>query len=211
MLKNKRFIIWDWNGTLLNDAQYAYSALRTMQIERGISPITFEQYQSFYEHPIEKLYQRAGFDFAREPFAVIAEKWHEIYNARLAEIGLHHDTGEVLNNFRQKGLKQSVLSALPHDLLIESIESRNLTNYFDLISGATDNLGNGKIEHGVELIKQLKIEKEAALLIGDSSHDYEVASALEIDCVLVARGLEDRKRLMRHGVEVLDDFSKLII
>jgi phosphoglycolate phosphatase len=47
-------------------------------------------------------------------------------------------------------------------------------------------------------------------VIGDSSHDAEVARALGAKCILVARGLESASRLQKNGVPVIDSFENLL-
>ena len=47
------------------------------------------------------------------------------------------------------------------------------------------------------------------LLIGDTTHDFEVARELEIDCILVSHGHQDKERLTQHGVPVFDSFNEL--
>ena len=209
MLKNKRYIFWDWNGTLLDDARYAHQLLVTMMEARKMTPITFEQYQYFYEHPLERLYQRAGFSFKDEPFEKLAHEWHEKYLDSLESVELHEDARETLFRFKAAGIRQAILSALPHSILEREVRSRGLGGFFDHIQGAPDTRATGKIEYGQRLMKVWGAEPAQSVLIGDTSHDVEVAEELGIDCFLVARGAEHRDRLRRHNMPILLNFCQL--
>ena len=48
------------------------------------------------------------------------------------------------------------------------------------------------------------------LLIGDTDHDYHVATAAGFDCVLVGGGHQDARDLGRLGCPVYDDMHALI-
>jgi phosphoglycolate phosphatase len=43
-----RHIIWDWNGTLLDDAQAGVNAINAMLAARGLSPITLSHYRDVF-------------------------------------------------------------------------------------------------------------------------------------------------------------------
>lgn len=209
MITDKKFVIWDWNGTLFNDARTAHAVYTQMQRKRGIPETSFEDYQRFYEHPIELLYQRGGFDIERESFDLIAHEWHALYVEELPSIGLQHDAQETLETFHLRKMEQVVLSALPHNILMSAIEGKGVKDFFLHIQGLADQAGRSKIENGHALMKKWGVNPAETVLIGDSTHDFETAQALEIDCVLVSRGFEHRDKLTRHGVRVLDDFSEL--
>jgi phosphoglycolate phosphatase len=70
-------------------------------------------------------------------------------------------------------------------------------------------LAHSKIETALSMAARLGARGREITVIGDSSHDAEVAKELSANCMLVARGAESRERLEVHGFPVLDDFSGL--
>lgn len=177
---------------------------------RGMESITLTQYRSVYEHPIERMYQKLGFDLVQEPFALLSNEWHDEYVRRFDEIELHDDTIATLSRFKEKGASQLILSALPHSILIKSVRKRGINDYFDHIQGLPDNLGRSKIDSGRMMIEQLQIEPKEAVMIGDTGHDAETAQALGISCLLVARGAEAKERLESYGCQVFNDFGSIL-
>jgi len=49
-----------------------------------------------------------------------------------------------------------------------------------------------------------------ALLIGDTVHDYEVAKALGVDCVLIPNGHQSREKLLLCNVPILDNITHVV-
>jgi len=59
------------------------------------------------------------------------------------------------------------------------------------------------------MIKKLNLEPKELLLIGDTIHDFEVASELGCYCILVSNGHQSHERLKSTGVLVIDNLSQL--
>jgi phosphoglycolate phosphatase len=104
-----------------------------------------------------------------------------------------------------------VVSALPHDFLGVQVRRFGVEHFFEHVSGIPDQLAHSKVEQAVELAGRLRALGDDITVIGDSSHDAEVARELAAQCILVARGAESRSRLEAHGYPVFDDFSQLIL
>ena len=68
-------ILWDWNGTLLDDVELCVDALNRL-LEKHAYPQRYDrdQYRAIFGFPIEEYYVRAGFDFSRHSFAMLAEE-----------------------------------------------------------------------------------------------------------------------------------------
>jgi phosphoglycolate phosphatase len=67
-----------------------------------------------------------------------------------------------------------------------------------------------KLHLGQDLIKRLGVGKQQAMVVGDTEHDYEVARAMDADCILIANGHQSKARLQPLGVPVLDDVRSLV-
>ena len=203
-------VFWDWNGTLVNDAPVLCDSFNRILVNRGVSPISLERYREMYRHPIHSMYQEAGVDLIQHPFEQIAEEWHEHYCEHASAIRLHHDSLDVLRTLQGRGTRQMVLSALPRQLLVKLVRSHAVEDFFEQVTGIDDNRADTKVHEGVALVRRLGIKGSDVTIIGDSSHDVDVARELKANCILVARGAESRARLEPHGYPVLDSFADII-
>lgn len=105
-------IIWDWNGTLLDDATLAVDTMNAMLAKRGLSQLSLERYKEVFTFPVKEYYQKIGFDFNVEPFEVPALEFIDRYNELVGGCSLHSDSIAVLSSFKRRGLRQFVLSAM---------------------------------------------------------------------------------------------------
>lgn len=203
-------VIWDWNGTLVNDAPLSYEVLNGMLSRRGHVTITFEDYRRIYGHPVQGMYERAGFNLANEPFESLSHEWHAEYEDRLKYVHLQDDSLMALDRVKAAGISQTVLSALHHDILLESLGIHGIGDYFSYVHGLNDRLARSKIDNGRILMERIGVSADKTVLIGDSSHDVETANTLGTKCLLVSRGYEDEERLSKHGVAVFANFGELL-
>lgn len=203
-------IIWDWNGTLLNDTGLAVQTMNEMLGRRGLPLLSVSHYKEVFTFPVKDYYQLIGFDFEAEPFEIPALEFIDRYNLLVGECSLHPDSIEVLSYFRSEGIPQFILSAMKQETLEHCLLHYRIDHFFEHVSGLGDHYAHSKLENGYLLIDQLGLNPSELLLIGDTIHDFEVASALGCSCVLIAHGHQSRKVLESTGAPVVENFAEFL-
>ena len=206
-------VIWDWNGTLLDDVAWCMKTINALLTKRGLPALdTIEAYHGVFGFPIIDYYRRAGFDFQREPFETLAAEYIAIYHSSEREVALFPGAREILSAFQRRGVRQVILSASELGNLLTQMQPFALDDYFDEILGISDIFAASKVDIGRAYIKRAKPAK--ALLVGDTVHDKEVADALGIACVLVASGHQSKAALLSSGAPVVSqllDITKIVL
>ncbi|MBN1819940.1 MAG: HAD family hydrolase [Prolixibacteraceae bacterium] len=204
-------IIWDWNGTLLNDLDLCVGTINILLADRKLPLLTNGRYKEVFSFPVKQYYEKAGFDFTKEDFAIPAREFIEKYNAKVNNCNLHFTANAVLEKFRIKKVRQFVLSAMKQDMLEATIRYHRIFDYFEKITGLDDHYAVSKIELGILLLKESRLNKNETCIIGDTLHDYEVAEELGVDCILIADGHQSKDRLLTSGVKVLNSLEELAL
>ena len=210
MLESYKHVIWDWNGTLLNDVDLSVNIMNGMLRERTMPEIDSVKYQQIFEFPVQNYYRKLGFDFSVEPFESLAAQYFDHYNSRIGECELHDGVADLIQRLKDMRISQSVLSSLKQSSLNREIYQHKLSDYFNLIRGLDDHHAAGKTEVGRNLIRDLGIEPSEAVLIGDTSHDLEVANYLNVDCILISIGHYSIKRLDAIHDSVVGSIQSLV-
>lgn len=208
-----RQILWDWNGTLLDDLEYGMSVRnRTFPAFDLPTVPSVEEYHKQFTFPIRLYYERAG--VTDENFVEVAHAWMGEYVRGFAHVPLHKDARSVLKRFEQAGLRQVVLSATKRDMLIEQISQFDIQHHFADMLGLDNIYAGSKEDIGRQYLQNCGILPEETCMIGDTLHDAEVARAIGAKCVLVPRGHQSRETLLTAGVPVadtLEDAAQLIL
>lgn len=204
-----RHVVWDWNGTLLNDAWLCRDVMNNLLTSRNRPPLSESKYQAIFDFPIENYYKRAGFDFNHETFEELGAEWMVEYDQRRIECDMQEHGREILESVRQRDCAQYILSAYHHTALVQVLEQYNILDYFESVTGLDDIYANGKVAQGLKLMKENDIPVEEAVLIGDTLHDAEVAEAMGIDCILVPSGNQSYEKLVTSGAQIVDSLAHL--
>ena len=202
-------IIWDWNGTLLDDLDLSLHAVNILLEERNLPKLSAERYKDIFGFPVVNYYAKAGFDFEKEPFEVPAKKYIKLYAAGASELKLFPDVIDTLNFFKEKNYRQIVLSAMKDDNLKLMINDRKISHFFDGIFGIKDNYAREKVTLGKQVVEKLGLNPSECLMIGDTLHDAEVAEQCGFNCILFSGGHVSKQRLETKNRKILDSLSEL--
>jgi phosphoglycolate phosphatase len=208
-LKKYTHIIWDWNGTLLNDAWLCVEVMNDMLAERELPLISLEIYREIFDFPVRDYYLKLGYDFTMEPFEKVGMEFMIRYNERQNECFLHDEVYKVLAEFRRQGKPQSILSAREqNELRLEAVDL-GVSGFFEKVYGLDDHYAHGKTDVGIKLLADLKIPKDQVVFIGDTRHDSEVADELGIDCILIPNGHHSEQRLRNCRKPIVSSINDL--
>jgi len=203
-------IIWDWNGTLLNDIDLCVQTINGMLLKRNLQKLSVDKYKEVFSFPVKDYYQKIGFDFIAEPFEIPALEFIDSYNGSVQYCKLHENSINVLHYFQSVGIRQFILSAMKQDALDQCLEQQNINHFFEHVSGLDNHYAASKLENGQQLIAELNLNANELVLIGDTVHDFEVASELGCQCVLISNGHQSRQILESTGALVIDELGQLL-
>lgn len=198
-----RQVLWDWNGTLLDDLTYAIGVRNRTFPAFGLPRIgSVAEYHRQFTFPVRRYYERAG--VTDETFVAVAHAWMAEYVRGFDAVPLHVDAVETLARFAAAGVRQAVLSATRRDMLESQIARFPIRACFTDVLGLSDIYARSKEAVGLDYLARCGVPAASTLMIGDTLHDAEVARAMGTGCVLVARGHQSRETLLTAGVPVMD-------
>ena len=209
MINNYKHVIWDWNGTLLNDVDFCCKIINRILVENNLPVLSLKKYREIFTFPVQNYYQAAGLDFTKTSFEIMGKDFIDEYESKKLSCSLFDNAIDVLSGIQKQGIGQSVLSAYLHDNLVSILEHYKLTKYFDNIIGLDNIYAGSKTHLGLSLVEQLNIPKDQILFIGDTLHDAEVAEAMGVKSILIANGHQEKNKLLINNNFVLENLSQL--
>ncbi len=198
-------VIWDFNGTVLADMQAGIDAVNEMLGERGLPTLPdMETYRRAFRFPVEQYYRDLGFDFEKEDYkTVLAPLWVSLYNKYSSDAPLFDGVRELTAALRAAGVRQSILSASEKEMMVAQLKERGALSFFDEIWGNESIHAYGK--NALAARWRETHQQARAVLLGDTTHDFEIAWEMGADCILIAAGHHDMARLSACGVPVAKD------
>lgn len=201
-----KMMIWDWNGTLLNDAECCFHVLNNLCRQRNLNPLkSVDEYRSIFCFPVIRVYEQLGFDFSLESFEEVSVDYTNEYQSTYRNYPLHQDAVVCLKNNLDHGVVNVLLSASQIDILKKQTNEYNCGQYFHEILGLDNIYAHSKVELAKEFISKSKLNANDIVWIGDSAHDYECAKECGTHCILVAQGHQTKNTLEATGAIVVDN------
>lgn len=184
-------LVWDWNGTLLDDTAASLGAFNAELVRAHLKPITLDFYREHFAFPVKPFYTLCGIDVTRD-WDGLARAYHEAY-AREKKT-LNSEAKAALARVRALGIRQGILSVLRQDLLERDVAREGIGDFFLFVCGTTTLDGESKVARAQALRERLGATAEV-VMIGDALHDAVVAEAMGAKCVLCAQGGHSAARL----------------
>lgn len=208
-IKTYAHIIWDWNGTLLDDLNLCLEIINNLLSKNHLPAVSRDNYLAIFGFPVQDYYQNIGFDFEKESFEVVSTEFISAYEKGRPNCLLMSGAQETLEWFLSSGYTQSILSASKQAYLNKAVLDYGIKDYFISINGLDNHHAAGKFDLAKEFMIDQNLASNTILLIGDTLHDAEIAASLGVDCWLIPNGHQDRQRLESAGVPILDSLSDL--
>ena len=204
-----QYILWDWNGTLLDDLSASLEAVNMTLDVYGKKRIDLDEYKSYLDTPIYKFYEHL-FDFEKTPMNDLSMYYRKFYDELEDTIKIADRALQVLQKCKEKGIKQYIISASHTDDIEKYMKKLGVTDLFNRISGSDDRKAGSKVERARLLIEEEKIPKEQCVMIGDSLHDLLTAQEIGVDVILYSGGHQAKEELLATGKTVCDDFLEIV-
>ena len=203
-------IIWDWNGTIVDDASLCVAIVNEILHQYDLEEVTLNYYINNFTFPVKEYYELIGLPITTASYKSISDFFISHYRKRFSQCDLQKGILQVIKQFSDAGITQSVLSAAFQDDLVNFVSHYGLESYFTLISGVDDILANGKLSIAAKHFDFLGIARNNILLIGDTCHDHEIAHSLGISSVLLCSGHNSYELLNEVSSPVLTSASELV-
>lgn len=202
-------VIWDFNGTILDDVDTGIEAVDVLLAKYGLPELkSRERYYEVFGFPIIDYYRRIGFDFEKTDYSILANEWVEIYLEKVKNAPLRDEIYETVVKIRDMGIKQTVFSMTQISMLKHQLELLNISDLFDEICGLDDIYASSKLALAESWRKAHPEEK--TIYIGDTSHDVESSKIIGSSCFLLSGGHERLSELEKTGVPIINSPTEIL-
>ena len=208
--KDIKHIIWDWNGTLVDDTEFCVNIINRVLKRRTLPEIDVEAYRDTFDFPVIDYYKRIGFDLTKHDFKVLSSEFINAYIDGRRQLKLHNGAIEMLRLFAIQKIPQCLLSASQTHALKETLREHSIDHFFKTVLGLDHHYADGKAHLGNQWLEQHDVDKKHVLFIGDTLHDLEVANEIGIRCILIASGHHSKARLCSAHPYVMDHLKQLL-
>ena len=191
-------IIFDWDGTLSDSAGAIVRSIRLACEKRSIVTPSEGAMRSIIGLGLDEAFVKLFDTLSDNDRIHLQDSFREAYLTMVDNIVLFDGVVSGIKMLHHQGFKLAVATGKSRRGLDNALRKANLTDYFSVTKTMDECFSKPHPQMINEILDQLMIEKEKALMVGDSSFDLEMASNASIDSVAVAYGSQEPAELQNY-------------
>jgi phosphoglycolate phosphatase len=182
-----RLIVFDWDGTIIDSAATIAECIRDSARDMGLPVPTIEQASHVIGLGLHDSLRLAVPELRAEQYPQFVAAYRKHFLAREDSMGLFAGMEDLLKDLTARRLL-AIATGKSRRGLDRALAATGIGPLFTASRCADET--NPKPHPAMlrELMEELDVSKDSVLMIGDTSHDLEMARAAEVDSVAVTYG-----------------------
>lgn len=206
-----KYIIFDFNGTLLDDVSVSLGALNYClhkYVDKN-KTISLNSYLDEFSFPVGDYYKKIGFDFNKINYDEVANDFIGYYDERFKDNKLYPNVIKTLKRLKDEGYSLIILTASYVKLIEKQLEFYGIKDYFDDVLAQENKYALSKTQIMLNYLKDHNINANSCIYLGDTSHDIEVAKQCNIKVISFYKGHNSYNKLKKDNDLLVDDINDI--
>ena len=201
MTRRFDLLVFDWDGTLFDSTRLIARCIQAACADVG-TPVPSDRDASYVIGlGLADALRHAAPELARERYAELAQRYRHHYLASQNDIVLFDGTLEMLGALKERNHSLAVATGKNRRGLDDALARSVLGGLFDATRTADETASKPDPLMLHELMRELGCEADRTLMIGDTTHDLQLAANAGCASVAVSFGA--------HGHEEFETFAPL--
>jgi phosphoglycolate phosphatase len=209
MTVNGKHIVFDWNGTLLDDIHALHECTNVLLESLGHKRVPLDDFRANYFIPFDQFYRKLGFDDAQVEKLMDLENsvFHDNYEPLAHKIGLRKGAEEILRHTRANGVRNYILSNHIVDPIRAQLRRLDIEQHFTEVLAYADRATQFRDMTKGERLRRYRqehnIAPEHTIIIGDTAEEIHIAHEQGLTSVAITGGCATEERLRAENPDHL--------
>ena len=184
-------VVFDWDGTLFDSTALITRCIQAACVDVGVAMPTTEQASYVIGMGLIEALQHAAPGLPRERYGELGARYRHHYTARQHEVMFFDGTLAMLEALKARGHLLAVATGKSRRGLDDALGTSALRGLFDATRTADETASKPDPRMLHELMNDLVVGPERTLMIGDTTHDLQLAANAGVASVGVSYGAHD--------------------
>jgi len=195
MPKRFELLVFDWDGTLMDSAEAIIASIQLSCQDLGLPVPERERAAHVIGLGLKDALSYAVPELPPSDYGKLALRYRHHYLERDPDIELFPGMREMLAALKENGHRLAVATGKTRVGLDRVLEATQLKQFFDSSRCADETRSKPHPAMLQELMRELQIEPEATLMIGDTAHDLQMAMNAGVPALAVSYGAHPKEGL----------------
>ena len=197
-VRNFDLVVFDWDGTLFDSTALITRCIQAACADLGVAVPSDTQASYVIGMGLIEALQHAAPGLPRERYPELGARYRHHYFARQHELVLFPGTLEMLHALKARNHWLAVATGKGRRGLDEALAHSQLQGMFDATRTADETASKPHPLMLQELMAEFGVAPERTLMIGDTTHDLQLAANAGAPRVAVSYGAHDREAFAAH-------------
>jgi len=199
-MKNKfDLIVFDWDGTLVDSVDWIVQCLTKAAVCHGCMAPDEQDVKDIIGLSIHKALDKLFPDLAQEIRPQLIASYSEAFFSRqISKQDMFVGVDEMLMQLKQAGYQLAVATGKSRHGLDKAMQGTGLEDFFHVTKCADETASKPNPDMLDEIIKEMDVAKDRVLMIGDSTHDMQMAINAGVSSVAVLCGANSHQQLQQY-------------
>jgi phosphoglycolate phosphatase len=190
-----KLVIFDWDGTLMDSTGVIAASLQSACRDIGIAVPAESDARFVIGLGLADTFNHVAPGLDDDGKRRLSDRYRHHFLARENEMPLYDGVREMLADLHGRGKRLAVATGKARRGLDRVLDSTGLRDWFEATRCADEGFGKPHPDMLLMLMDMTGVEPRHALMVGDTTHDLELAANAGVDAVAVSYGAHDAKLL----------------
>jgi phosphoglycolate phosphatase len=193
-----KLLVFDWDGTLADSAALIVDAMQAAIGQLQYQPRSDAQIRDIIGLGLVEAAQILFPGMEREDHKQIGDCYRLNYAKRAHETSLFQDVPDTLRILQERGYRMAIATGKSRKGLDNILRQTGLEGVFHTTRCADETRSKPHPQMLHEILKELDIQPDHAVMIGDSEYDMEMALNAGVSPLAVSYGVHDSTQLLKY-------------
>jgi len=203
-------IVFDWDGTLMDSPGVIVSSIQNACVDIGLAAPDEPACRHIIGLGLQEALMQLLPELPEHDYPRLVERYRHHYLAQDADIPLFEGAEQLVKDLHGNGFLLGVATGKSRAGLDRVLQHTGLGGYFHATRCADECFSKPHPEMLERIMEELGMPRDRTLMIGDTSHDLQMASNAGVASLAVSFGAHTRADLLAHGaLACLDTMGEL--
>lgn len=202
-MKRYKAVIFDWDGTVMDSTGCIVGAIQSACVDLQLPVPSVDDASWVIGLSLQSALQRCAPSLHESQVPLFTERYRHHFFQNDQHLCMFDGVVPLLDDLKAREIRLGVATGKTRLGLDRVLKAQQLADRFDYTRCADESQGKPHPAMLFDIMKRLDLEPEQVLMVGDTTHDVQMAASAGVDSMAVTYGAHSRRTLLTSEPTVM--------